>query len=334
MKAVYLNENDLKFVRRTYPEALHARLNETFELEARVLDRAAVLRGEAVEAEVAFSTWGMLEFTEAEIAQYLPNLKAVFYGAGTVQYFARPFLNRGITVVSAWAANGVPVAEVTVSEIILSNKGAFRAMRLMREGDYAACTRLCAPLPGNYGAAVGLIGCGVIGRQVIRLLKQADIHLQIKVFDPFLPEAVKAELGIETCSLEEIFATCSVVSNHLANNAQTVGMLDYELFSRMLPTATFINTGRGAQVVEADLIRALREEPGRTALLDVTLPEPPEAGHPFYTMDNVFMTPHIAGSVQDEIVRMGEYMACEAEAFVQGEPLKYAVSMAMLETMA
>ncbi|MFR1477023.1 MAG: NAD(P)-dependent oxidoreductase [Hydrogeniiclostridium mannosilyticum] len=64
------------------------------------------------------------------------------------------------------------------------------------------------------------------------------------------------------------------ISNHLANNPQTAGMLNYGLFRRMKPNATFINTGRGAQVVEADLVRA-EEEPGRTALLDVTDPVEP-----------------------------------------------------------
>ena len=77
-------------------------------------------------------------------------------------------------------------------------------------------------------------------------------------------------------SLEEIFQECQTISKHIANNPQTVGMLDYHLFSQMRPDAAFINTGRGAQVVETDLVRALKEEPGRFALLDVTWPEPVE----------------------------------------------------------
>ena len=59
--------------------------------------------------EIAFSTWGMPQFTKEEIAEYMPDLKAVFYSAGTVQYFARPFLESGIKVYSAFAANAVPV---------------------------------------------------------------------------------------------------------------------------------------------------------------------------------------------------------------------------------
>jgi phosphoglycerate dehydrogenase-like enzyme len=96
----------------------------------------------------------------------------------------------------------------------------------------------------------------------------------------------------------------------------------------------FINTGRGAQVVEDDLIRALTEKPTRTALLDVTCPEPVPEGHPFYAMDNVFLSPHIAGSNGKELARMGEYMAEEFERYITGSPLRYEITMDMLATMA
>jgi len=102
----------------------------------------------------------------------------------------------------------------------------------------------------------------------------------------------------------------------------------------MRPNAVFINTGRGAQVIEADLVRALTEVPTRTAVLDVTHPEPVQPGHPFYTMENVFLTPHIAGSIGDEIARMGQYMLQEYKAFSGNMPCKYEVTMEMLKTMA
>ena len=142
------------------------------------------------------------------------------------------------------------------------------------------------------------------------------------------------QLGVEMVSLEEMFSRCAVISNHLANNAQTRGMLNYDLFSKMEPHATFINTGRGAQVVEADLVRALTERPDLTAVLDVTFPEPPEAGHAFYTLPNCILTPHIAGSIGDEVVRMAEYMAEECHAWLTHTPPRYEVTASMLATMA
>ena len=87
-------------------------------------------------------------------------------------------------------------------------------------------------------------------------------------------------------------------------------------------------------MVEADLLRALQEEPGRTALLDVTWPEPPEEGSPLLTQENVFLSPHIAGSMHNEVARMGVYMEEEYQRLIQGRPTRYQVTLPMLETMA
>ena len=281
------------------------------------------------DTEYIFSTWGMPEFSEDEIKKYLPSLKAVFYAAGTVQKFARPFLNCGVKIFSAWAANAVPVAEYTVAQIILANKGFFKTMRFT---DKDKAVEVFKNYPGNFGAKIGIIGAGMIGKLVINMLK--NYRLDILVFDPFLPDEKANELGVKKTSLEEIFKNCQVVSNHLANNEQTKGMLDGALFEKMMPYATFLNTGRGAQVVESELIDVLKKRPDLTAVLDVTYPEPPEKDSPLYTLQNCILTPHIAGSSNNEVRRMGEYMQKEYENFVSGKPLKYEVTLEMLKTMA
>lgn len=284
------------------------------------------------ETEHIFSTWGMPQFNEAEIKTYLPNLKAVFYGAGSVQIFARPFLNCGVKVFSAWAANAVPVAEYTVAQMILANKGFYQSSRIAKTGDRKRASTYFHSCPGNYGAKVGIIGAGMIGKLVINMLKA--YHLQVLVFDPFLPDEKAEELGVEKTSLEEVFSQCQVVSNHLANNEQTKRMLNKALFETMLPYATFINTGRGAQVIEDDLINVLKTRPDLTALLDVTFPEPPEQDSEFYTLDNCILTPHIAGSSGNEVQRMGAYMKEEYKNFIENKPCKYEVTLDMLKTMA
>ncbi|MBQ8344877.1 MAG: hydroxyacid dehydrogenase, partial [Clostridia bacterium] len=251
---------------------------------------------------------------------------------GTVQSFARPFLNCGVKVFSAWGANAVPVAEMTVAQMILANKGYFLTNRLYHEKGKRVAKDAFMGCRGNYGETVGIIGAGMIGKLVIQMLKQ--YNLKVIVFDPFLSDERAEELGVEKCGLAELFERAFTVSNHLANNEQTKGMLTYELFSRMRKNAVFINTGRGAQVVEEDLVRVLRERPDLTALLDVTYPEPPVEGHPFYTLPNCLLTPHIAGSAGDEVERMGEYMLAECQAYLHGEPCRYEVTEAMLATMA
>ena len=98
--------------------------------------------------------------------------------------------------------------------------------------------------------------------------------------------------------------------------------------------ATFINTARGATVVEADLIRALKEKPTRTAILDVSWPEPVPEGHEFLRLPNIFLTAHIAGYANQEVLRLADYMFDEFKRFRAGEKLLYEVTLPMLETMA
>ena len=333
MKAIFICEKNDKLF-RVYHDKTLSELQKLTEVEPNIYTKADILCDPTrfSDVEIIFSTWGMPCFTEDEIKTLLPSLKCVFYGAGTVQKFARPFLHCGVRVFSAWAANAVPVAEMTVAQIVLANKGYFLTSRLFHTGNRKSAKNAFQKCNGNYGETVGIIGAGMIGKLVIQMLKQ--YKLNVLVFDPFLPDDRARELEVEKCELPELFARSFVISNHLANNAQTVGMLSYDLFSKMRENAVFINTGRGAQVVEEDLVRILCERPDLTALLDVTDPEPPVEGHPFYTLPNCRLTPHIAGSAGDEVARMGEYMLYECENYLKGSPTKYEVTEKMLETMA
>jgi len=280
----------------------------------------------APDTEVLFTTWGMPCLTPEQLDR-LPKLRAVFYAAGSVQGFARPLLERGITVVSAWQANAVPVAEFTLSLILLSNKGFFRNVR-----ECAALGRDAYRGPGNYGETVALLGLGAVGRAVRELLR--PFQLQVLAYDPFLPEALAAELGVEKVSLEEAFARGHVVSNHLADKPELAVRLDGALFSQLRPGASFINTGRGRTVNEPELIDILRARPDLTALLDVTFPEPAPPDSPLWSLPNALLTSHIAGSIHDETRRMVDYCLDEFERYATGQPLRYAVTLDMLATMA
>lgn len=334
MKALFLCSHASDVMFRVYDNETFDRLQALTGIERKVYTKEDILADGArfADAEYIFSTWGMPAFSEEEIRRYLPKLKCVFYGAGTVQSFARPFLRCGVTVCSAWAANAVPVAEMTVAQILLANKGYYRMERLYRESGDLAVKNCLDDFFGNYGATVGIIGAGMIGRLVISMLKM--YWLNVIVFDPFLSDDTAAELGVEKVDLPTMFERAFVISNHLADNEQTKGMLDGALFKKMRENAVFINTGRGAQVVEADLVRVLRERPDLTALLDVTDPEPPAKEHPFFSLPNCVVTPHIAGSIGNEVARMGQYMLHEYEMHAAGEPCRYAITEAMLETMA
>ena len=335
MKAIFLSDAKETLL-NVYAPSIREKLSALVSLDGTVYGKQDVLSSPDAFAniEIIFSTWGMPSFAEEEIARIFPRLSAIFYAAGTVQSFARPFLAKGVRIFSAWAANAVPVAEYTVAQIVLAGKGFFANTRKTKNP--AGWCEMAAVrgevYRGNYGARIGLIGCGMIGSLVAEMLKQ--YRFDVVAFDPFLTEERAQALGVTRVSLEELFASASVISNHLANNAQTQGMLNGALFETMRPYATFLNTGRGAQVVEADLASVLQSRADLTAVLDVTQTEPPVENHPFYSLENCFLTPHIAGSLGDEVVRMAEYMAKELSAYLENRASSYEVTAAMLATMA
>lgn len=278
--------------------------------------------------EVIFSTWGMPLLTAAHLDR-LPSLKALFYAAGTVRGFAGPLIERGITVVSAWQANAVPVAEFTLAEILLATKGYFRNSRGLRSpADFGTAFRG----RGNFGEKISLLGAGAVGRRLIELLLPHELRVQ--VFDPYLSRKQAVELGVRQVSLEEAFSEGYVVSNHLADLPETTRLLNRRLFESMRPDATFINTGRGMTVDEDAMVEVLKLRPDITALLDVTQQEPPLEGSPLYSLTNIRLSTHIAGSIEDERVRMADYCIEEFRAWRNGEPLRYAVTMEMMKTMA
>lgn len=333
IKAILLSD-DIEKLHTVYPKETVEFLHRQADLSSACLTSRDIREHPAQYRAVRylFSTWGCPAFSEEELGELLPSLECVFYAAGSVQYFARPYLRRGIRIFSAWAANAVPVAEYTTAQILLANKGFFTASRYLSGGNRCAAQDAAAQYCGNYDVNVGIIGAGMIGKLVIQSLKRHKV--QVFVFDPFLPDAQASELGVQKCTLPFLFENCRTISNHLANNAATQGMLKGSLFEKMLPYATFINTGRGAQVVEDDLIRVLTERPDLTAILDVTFPEPPVDGSPLYALENCILTPHIAGSTGNEVHRMAEYMRDEYLRYSMGQKCLYEVTEAMLETMA
>ncbi len=281
------------------------------------------------DVEVIFATWGMPSLSAEQLAG-MPALRAVFYAAGNVRAFAQPLVDNDIVLVSAWAINAIPVAEMALAQVLLSCRGYYRAMREYSETHDQRQAK-AFHRTGVFGETVGLIGMGMIGKRLSGLLEQ--FSFRVIANDPFLTEEQAGALGVERVSLEDLFRRSHIVSNHVPNLPSTRAVLDGPLFERMREGATFINTGRGAQVVEGDLIRVLKERRDLTALLDVTFPEPPVADSELWTLPNVWISPHVGGSVGDEVVRMADCVIEEFVAWESGKPLRYQVTREVLETM-
>jgi phosphoglycerate dehydrogenase-like enzyme len=282
------------------------------------------------EAEVIFSGWGA-PMMNTEFMSAAPHLRAVFYGAGTTGYFtSEAFWDRDITLTSAYAANAVPVAEYTLGTILLGLRNFWSYSAHAKAG--GEWRDQLGPMPGGYGSTVALIGCGMIARHVIRLLKSFDLNCI--VYDPYLDDYEAAHLGVTRCSLDEAFRLGDIVSLHAADKLETKGMITREHFSAMKPRATFINTARGPIIRETDLTDVLRQRPDLTAVIDVCDIEPPLPGSALLSTPNLILTPHIAGSHDKEISRLGRYMVEELERYVNGKPLHWQITRALSAQLA
>jgi phosphoglycerate dehydrogenase-like enzyme len=283
------------------------------------------------EVEVLFTGWDAPRL-DGDLLARMPRLRAVFYGAGSVRPIASDALwERGIVVASAAALNAQPVVEFTLGAILLSFKRAWHHARQVRtERGYEPLRAL--PVPTGWGATVGLVSLGLIGRRVAEQLRSYNVT--VLAHDPLLAPAQFADLGAKSVALAEIFSQSDIISLHTPLLPETTGLVDAALLGRLRPGATLINTARGGLIREADLVAALQARPDVQAILDVTDPEPPARDSPLYDLPNVFLTPHIAGSIGAECRRMGRAMVDEFHRYVRGEPLRHTVTREQLARMA
>ena len=285
-------------------------------------DFAAAKDAELADVEVLFTHWGAPLLSE-EALHRMPKLRAVVHAAGSVKHHVTDAVwKRGITVSSAAAANALPVAEFTLAAILFANK---RILDVAR--GYARTREQPALLPyftgyGNYRRTVGIVGASRIGRRVIELLRPLD--LTVLLHDPYLDREGARALGAELVELDELVRRSHVVSIHAPQLPETRHMFDARRLALLQDGATLINTARGSLVDTEALTERLVS--GRVhAVLDVTEPDVPPASSPLYTLPNVLLTPHIAGSLGNELGRMAHWAVDEVQRYAQGLPFLYGV---------
>ncbi len=279
--------------------------------------------------EIILSSWGAPNI-DAEFLEHARKLEIVFYGAGSIKgIVSDAFWDRGVKICGAWGANGITVAEYTLSQILWGLKLGHRYAR-----QTTAPERWGHHLPvfGAYGSTVGIISLGAIGSRVCELLR--NFELEVIAYDPYVSAERARELNVELVELAEIFSRSAVVSLHTPNLPETQNMLKGRHFASMRENATFIDTGRGAVIDEPAMIEVLQKRPDITAVLDVTDPEPPAPDSPLWTLENVVLTPHIAGAVGLECQRMGRFMREELERYLNGEALAWQITREKAKIMA
>ncbi|RCH68134.1 hydroxyacid dehydrogenase [Streptomyces sp. SDr-06] len=283
------------------------------------------------EARILLTCWGAPPLT-ADVLAAAPHLRAVVHAAGSVKHHITDACwERGIEVTSAAAANALPVAEYTLAAILFAGKDVLGSARRYAELRTAPEWLGEGDRTGNYRRTVGLVGASRVGRRVIELLRPFDF--EVLLYDPYVSAAEAATFGAASVPLDDLCARAGIVSVHAPQLPETYRMIGARQLALMPTGATLINTARGSLVDEPALLAELLS--GRLhAVLDVTDPELPPRESPLYDLPNVLITPHIAGSLGNELHRMADQALDEVERFAAGVPFAHPVLPAALHHSA
>lgn len=293
---------------------------------------AAELLGEA---DVMLAAWGAAPLDDALLAR-APRLRLVAYAAASIRAITTPaFWNAGVTITSAVSAMAIPVAEFTYAAIIMTGKDIFniRDVNRSRRGAQGFGIRIGLDVDhlGNYGRRVGIVGASRIGRLVIEMLVRTGFS--VAVYDPFVSPAEVRRMGAQTLELDELLQWSDTVSLHAPILPETRHMIGSRELGLMRDNAVLINTARGWLVDHDALLNELQS--GRIrAWIDTPEPEPLPADSPFYVLPNVVLTPHIAGTMGNELHRLSDAAITEIERFAAGIPALDPVYQQTLDRIA
>jgi phosphoglycerate dehydrogenase-like enzyme len=282
------------------------------------------------EADVLVTGWGTPPLDDA-LLDRARKLKMIAHSAGSTKHLVPPgFWSRGIRLCSANEALGIGVAETTIALMIAGLKAFFPCAQLTRENQWKT-DGLPWPVREMYQVDIGIIGASKIGRHLIRLLKQFEVN--VLLYDPYVSSEEAMELGVEQIDLMELMRRSDVVSLHAPALESTRKMLKREHFRAMKNHALFINTARGMIIDEEAMVEELKT--GRIfAFIDVTNPEPPKPDHPFRTLPNCVLLPHIAGAISNGCRRQGRSIVDQIFEFESGKTMHGEIVGAQWKIMA
>lgn len=281
---------------------------------------------------MVISGWGTPTFTD-DVLKAASDLKLVAHSAGSIKKLLPPALfSQGVQVTHAAGAIAPAVAEMTVLLILLALRQVHQLDRRMKMG------QTWADAKGNFmgqelaGQRVGVVGAGYTGREVIWRLN--GLRAEVWVYDPYLTPEWAAALGVQRVTdLDSLFRSCPIITMQAPPTAETERMVGAQQLQQLCDGAIFINTARSLTVDQAALLAEFQS--GRIfGALDVFDEEPLPVDSPFRQLENVIVTPHVAGASQQARRRQGQFIVEEIARFLNGEALQYTVTRDMLAIMA
>lgn len=306
-------------------------------------DPAAVDRLSDVGYTVELAGWGQTRhaLSEAELARRLSDASllvveveavtpAVLDSAPALEIIAAcrsqpanvdvaAATERGIAVLATPGRNAESVADFAVGVMIALARNISRAVRHLRQEGWLVGGEI--PYfhfrgPELAGKTLGLIGCGAVGREFAQRVQ--GFGMRVLIYDPYLTQEQIGDLGRLT-TLHEVLEQSDFVSLHVPVTGETTGMLGAAELAQIKPTAYLINTARAVVVEEAALFKALSTGALAGAALDVFWEEPLPADSPWFSLDNVLLTPHLGGASNDVKIHHSAMILEDLQALSAGE---------------
>ena len=245
-------------------------------------------------------------------------------GVGVDNIDAEAATRRGIVVMNTPGANAVAVAELTIGLMLALARKVPAANATMHAGKWEKQSLQGAELKGK---TLGILGLGRIGLEVAR--RARGFGVEILGSDPFVSAAIARENGILLVSLDELFAKSDYLTLHVGLTPQTTGIINPKTLAGMKKGVRIINCARGELVEDAALVDALKSGQVAGAALDVFTEEPPR-NSPYIGLDNVILTPHIAGSTAEAQEAVGIQIARQVREYLKLGVVQNAVNVPSL----
>ena len=259
---------------------------------------------------------------DAELLEHARKLRVIGRaGVGVDNIDLDAATRKGIAVMNTPGANAIAVAEHALALMLAMARHIGRANELMHAGKWEKKSLQGTELRGK---TLGIVGLGRIGMEVAR--RARAFGMEIVAHDPFVSTAVAKEQGIRLAKLEEVYAAADYLTLHVGLTPQTAGMINADSVKRMKRGVRLVNCARGELVDEAALAQAVKQGIVAGAALDVFVDEPLK-NSPLTAVENIILTPHIAGSTNEAQEAVGYQIAMQVKEYLKHGVIQNAVNV-------
>ena len=228
---------------------------------------------------------------------------------------------KDVIVYNTPGRNANAVADFTVGLLLSECRNIAKSHRNLKKGEWVRDYANADSVPDLSGKTAGIVGFGEIGRKVAKRLEGFDMN--IVAYDPFVKEDT---VNVKLVSLEELMSTSDFVCLHTRLTKDTERMINEKLLSLMKPTAYLINSARSGLIDEKALYESLKSKKIIGAAIDVFDEEPPGKDYPLVTLENITITPHLAGGTVDAFTNSPKLLAEEMIEILDGKISRFVIN--------